>query len=380
MNTLAMASALRDEFDILCVAGKPLPHEHTAEHLLKLYTGFKLELIDDFKREVFLVHDVIAYKKIKSVIRHFKPDIVHTHGSKPGILGRWAARRLKVPLIIHTFHGHVFHGYFSDFVSGLIVRLEQFMAKYTHVIIAINKQMEHDLIHQYAIAPAQKVVWMPLGLDIKYYQQDESPANRSDIRKRLGLNDEDIVIASIGRLVPIKQHSLFIHLAVQLLREHNRIPFRFIIVGDGAERENLLQMIRSAGFTYHIGEANEQKAPFHFLLWRTDIPAILSAVDILLHTSSNEGTPVSILEAMAMGKPVVATPVGGIPELFQAAGAGFTSMDEKELIRSILELAKDDNKRKEWGGKARKMITEQMTIREQVRRFRELVKAKISVQ
>jgi len=379
MNTLAMASALSDEFDILCIAGKPLPHEHTAEHLLKMYTGFRLELIDEFKREVFLAHDYIAYKKIKSVIRQFKPDMVHTHGSKPGILGRWAARRLKVPLIIHTFHGHVFHGYFSDFVSGLIVRLERFMAKFTHVIIAINKQMEHDLIHQYAIAAAQKVVWMPLGLDAGYYQQEESLVNRSGMRTRLGLNDQDIVVAAIGRLVPIKKHSLFIHLAIQLLREHNQIAFRFIIVGDGSERENLLQMIRSAGFTYHIGEANEAKAPFHFLLWRTDIPDILSSIDIFLHTSSNEGTPVSILEAMAMGKPVVATPVGGIPELFEAAGAGFTSSDENELIHSVLELAKDENKRTEWGGKTRKMIMEQMTIREQVSKYRALVRTKMSV-
>jgi glycosyltransferase involved in cell wall biosynthesis len=379
MNTLAMASALSDEFDILCIAGKPLAHEHTAEHLLKIYTGFRLELIDEFKREVFLVQDYVAYKKIKSVIRNFKPDIVHTHGSKPGILGRWAARRLKVPLIMHTFHGHVFHGYFSDFVSGLIVRLERFMAKFTHVIIAINKQMEHDLIHQYAIAPAQKVAWMPLGLDVGYYQQEESLVNRSAMRRRLGLNDQDMVVAAIGRLVPVKQHSLFIHLAIQLLRDHHHIPFRFLIVGDGSERENLLNMIQSAGFTYHIGERNETKAPFHFLLWRTDIPEILSAIDILLHTSFNEGTPVSILEAMAMGKPVVATPVGGIPELFEAAGAGFTSSNQNELIHSVLELAQDEKKRNDWGDKARKMVTENMTIREQVGQFRTLVRAKMSV-
>jgi len=379
MNTLAMASLLSNDFEILCIAGPPLTHEHTADHLLEIYKGFSVQIIQEFKREVFLSGDYLAYKKFKSVILNFRPDIVHTHGSKPGILGRWAAHRLNVPLIIHTYHGHVFHGYFSRFISRFIVYLERFMAGKTDMIVAINKQIEHDLVSRYQIASKEKIKLIPLGLDLRLYQTEAISSSRSEIRKELGLSENDFVIAAIGRLVPVKQHSLFIQIAIQLLRDCPEIPFKFLIVGDGSERDHLIEQIKAAGFTCNVGHIQKADAPFTLLLWRKDIPEILSAVDILLHTSVNEGTPVSILEAMAMGKPVVAIPVGGIPELFQSAGAGFVSFDKTMLIRNVFTLYKDQHLRNESGEKGKKYIREKMTIAAQTNTFRQLIGEKLTV-
>jgi glycosyltransferase involved in cell wall biosynthesis len=365
MNTLALAHALRNHYEILCIAGKPLTHEHSAEHLLQYYTGFKVELINDFRREVFLTRDFAAYQKIKLIIKNFKPDIVHTHGSKPGILGRWAAHQLKVPIIIHTYHGHVFHGYFSDFVSKLIVLLERKMATYTSKIIAINRQLMHDLTKQYQITGAEKISLIPLGLDIDYYEHISRQSDPQHIRQKLGLAENEIAIGIIGRLVSVKQHRLFIRLAISLLQQYPHKRFKFFIVGDGPEREILTDKVAAAGYTFTVGQGASSAAPFHFLLWRTDIPDILSALDIILHTSINEGTPVSIMEAMAMGKPVVATPVGGIPELFQQAGTGYASSDESALLNTLLMLSENPEMRKEWGEKGKKYVRERLTIRGQ---------------
>ena len=365
MNTLALANALSADYDILCVAGKPLPHEHSAEHLLQHYTNIKVELINDFKREVFLSKDVAAYRKIKSIIKNFKPDIVHTHGSKPGILGRWAAHRLKVPVIIHTYHGHVFHGYFSGFVSKLIVLLERRMSAITTKIIAINRQLMHDLVRQYQIAGAEKIGLIPLGLDINYYEKISISGQSENFRTRLCLNTDEIAVGIIGRLVPVKQHRLFIRLAIKLLQQYPHKKFKFFIIGDGPERAGLIDMVASAGYVYAVGEHASPSASFHFLLWRTDIPDILSALDIILHTSVNEGTPVSIMEAMAMGKPVVSTPVGGIPELFQQAGTGYASSDESALLNTLLMLSENPEMRRDWGEKGKNYVRERLKIRGQ---------------
>jgi glycosyltransferase involved in cell wall biosynthesis len=299
---------------------------------------------------------------------------VHTHGSKPGILGRWAAHRLKVPVIIHTYHGHVFHGYFSGFVSKLIVMLERRMSAITTKIIAINQQLMHDLVRQYQIAGAEKIGLIPLGLDINFYEKLSNSDQSENFRTRLCINTDDIAVGIIGRLVPVKHHRLFIHLAIKLLQQYPHKKFKFFIVGDGPERAGLMDMVASAGYVYTVGENASSSVPFHFLLWRTDIPQILSALDILLHTSVNEGTPVSIMEAMAMGKPVVSTPVGGIPELFQQAGTGYASSEESSLLNRLFVLSENPEMRKEWGEIGRKYVREELTIRAQTDQYLRMLK------
>ncbi len=375
MNTLALASELSTQYEILLIAGQALPHEHTAEHLLKNYTGFKVQIIREFTRNVFLWKDHKAYRILKSIIQEFNPQIVHTHGSKPGVLGRWAAYRLKVPVIIHTYHGHVFHSYFSPIISKLIVWLERRLATYTDIIIAINKQLLNDLTTVYKITDPSSILLSPLGLDLAYYQQAAVHQTRNEVRAMLGLKNEDLAVVAIGRLVPVKQHSLFVRIAARFVKEHPSIPFKFLIVGDGPERDHLKLLAENEGLKYSVGAEIKGESNLVFLLWRTDIPAILSAMEILLHTSLNEGTPVSILEAMAMGKPVVATAVGGIPELLNALGAGMVCDNEKELMENLLQLAGNSELSQSLGKKGKQFVENHMSISKQAAMLVERINA-----
>lgn len=373
MNTLALASKLSEHYEILLIAGEPLSHEHSAEYLLQFYKGFKVEIIREFTRNIFLWKDYQAYKKIKSIIRSFAPQIVHTHGSKPGVLGRWAAYRLGVPVIIHTFHGHVFHSYFSTLVSRMIVALERKLAIFTDIIVAINRQLEKELISTYRIAASSKILLCPLGIDLNIYTHNTSEAARKKIRKEFHLKDEEIAVVAIGRLVPVKHHQLFIRIANTLIKEYPHIPFRFFLVGDGSEREGLVSFAKTSGLKISVGASVDSDAQIHFLLWRKDIPDVLLGMDILLHTSLNEGTPVSILEAMAMGKPVVATPVGGISELIHNSKAGFTSPDPKELTEKLILLATHSDILKKMAENGQSYIRENISLERQAKLLTERI-------
>ena len=143
-NTLPLASALQNQFEILLVAGNPLPDEQSAKYLLDKYKGFQTIILPEIKRAILPVQDLQTYKKLVQIIRDFKPQVVHTHGAKPGFLGRIAAAKFKVPLIVHTYHGHVFKSYFSPFFSGMIIRIERLLAKKSHLLIAINEQLQKE--------------------------------------------------------------------------------------------------------------------------------------------------------------------------------------------------------------------------------------------
>jgi glycosyltransferase involved in cell wall biosynthesis len=330
-------------------------------------------MIREFTRNIFLWKDYQAYKKIKSIIRSFAPQMVHTHGSKPGVLGRLAAHRLGVPIIIHTFHGHIFHSYFSPFISRIIIALERKLATYTDIIVAINSELQKDLISTYKISKASKILLSPLGIDLNYYTHHTSIDARKKIRNEFHLKEEEIAVVAIGRLVPVKHHQLFIRIAGTLITNYPHIPFRFFLVGDGPERERLIDLTKAAGIKVSVAASFETDTKIHFLLWRKDIPDILSGMDILLHTSLNEGTPVSILEAMAMGKPIVATPVGGISELIHHSGAGFTSPDPKELTEKLIKLATHPDIRKVEGENGQFYVRENVSINRQARQLTEQI-------
>ncbi|MBU6157452.1 MAG: glycosyltransferase [Bacteroidetes bacterium] len=366
VNTLALAASLSDSFEILLVAGNPLPHEVAATHWLQHYTGFQVRIIPDFTRHVLLGKDIKAYREIKSIIRDFQPQVVHTHGSKPGILGRWAAYRMKVPLIIHTFHGHVFSNYFSPHISRFIVWLEQRMAGITHLIIAINQKIHHELINQYKIASAEKIWLAPLGLDLAYYQQYLKEHSQVSFREEFELQLNEIAVAAVGRLVPVKNHRLFLRTAIELIKKNTAsCLYRFFLVGDGPERKWLIDFLEKKGIAYTLPGKKNPNASIHFLLWRTDIPVIMSGIDILLHTSLNEGTPVSIMEALAAGKPVIATPVGGIPQLLKDSEGGVAAKDEASLTEAVQSLAKNPAIRSEMGAKGAIFVKNHLSLHAQ---------------
>lgn len=339
LNTLCMAEGLSKAFDVLVVAGEPNADEQAADYLLDQYKGFRFQKLTALRRSVLPAVDWRAYRQLKKIIHEFKPAIVHTHGTKPGVLGRLAAHRCKVSVVVHTFHGHVFHSYFSPFVSRCIVQIERWLAGYSTAIIAISDILKQELTTTYRIASAEKIKLVRLGIATASFA-DETGAKRMQFRKQFRLDDATKAIGIVGRLVPIKQHRLFIDTAIRLLQTTTALPaLRFFIVGDGAKKEALQQYIvqRGVGFTNAATEASAEK-PFVFTSWRTDMDVVLAGLDIVLLTSLNEGTPVSIMEAMAAGKPVVATRVGGVAELVQQDQTGFLTKTADELSDRVEQL------------------------------------------
>lgn len=341
-NTISAASLLADQFDILLVAGAPNADEQEADYLLEQYKGFRVQKIASMKRSVIPGNDWRAYNELKKIIRSFQPHIVHTHGAKPGVLGRLAAHRSKVPVVIHTFHGHVFHSYFSSFISGLIVRIERWLATYSTVLIAINQTLQQELIHQYRIAAKKKIRLIRLGIETNLYR-DGDGHKRKQFRDEFGLQEDVLAIGIAGRLVPVKQHRLFIEVAEEILRTHAATKkLRFFIVGDGTEKKMLQEILSAKQLAYSTtADASSENIPFVFTSWRTDMDRVFAGLDIVMLTSLNEGTPVSLMEAMAAGKPIVSTNVGGIPELIEDGRTGLLAADQQGLVVQLTRLIND---------------------------------------
>ncbi|HMO33465.1 MAG TPA: glycosyltransferase [Lacibacter sp.] len=365
-NTLALAAALSHRFRILLVAGEPLPGEQSAAHLLHEYKGFEVQMLPAFRRSLAPYYDWQAYHRLLRIIREFRPQIVHTHGSKPGLLGRLAAHRSGVPVIVHTFHGHVFEGYFGPLITDAIVRLERWLARRTTALIAINDQLQHDLTQHYRVAPFEQVYLNRLGIEWER-MQDSAGTLRQEFRQEMQLQEEETAVTIIGRLVPVKQHKLFVELAQQVLQKKTAgQAFRFFIVGDGEGKAGLQELLRQKRLSYEEpGPSFRSEASFVFTSWRTDMQRVLAGTDILVLTSLNEGTPVSILEALAAARPVVATGVGGIPELLHRSGGGFACTDAAEMVQHLLRLAAHPEERQERGRRGSLFIKASLSINKQ---------------
>lgn len=365
VNTLALAAALSNDFEILLVAGEPQPHEQSAAHLLQQHQGFAVQMLPAMKRSLLPLSDWKAYRSLRAIIQQFQPHIVHTHGTKPGVLGRLAAASCGVPVVLHTFHGHVFRGYFPAPVNAAVVVLERWLATKSTALIAINEQLRNDLLQRYRIAPASKVVLNRLGIDWQSFQ-DTDGHMRSSFRQELGLRDTEVVVASIGRLVPIKNLELYMEVIATVL-EATPQSCRFLVVGGGEERERLQQRLQQLhiGFT-STGPEFDPQQPVIFTSWRTDMQRVLAGIDVLVLTSLNEGTPVSVMEALAAGKPVVSTPVGGVPELLQASGGGETGTCVHELAEKVQHFTAGKALRTAAGSKGREFVKSRLSIDNQV--------------
>ena len=357
-NVISGAAALSNEFEILLLAGAPDADEQPADYLLDQYKGFQFQKINSLKRSVLPGTDRRAYKEIKQAIRKFQPQIVHTHGAKPGVLGRLAAHRSKVPVIVHTFHGHVFHSYFSNFVSKLIVRIEQWLAGFSSAIIAISETLKKELTNKYNIASANKIQLIRLGIDTTQFY-DEDGSKRTHFRNEFSLSNDTIAIGIVGRLVPVKNHRLFIETAAQILKTKGRNhKLLFFIVGDGTGRTSLQQLISSKQLKFaNAGSNDNSRANFIFTSWRKDMDAVYAGLDIIMLTSLNEGTPVSIMEAMAAGRPVLSTNVGGISELITHGQTGLLASTEIELVAGLSSLIDNTLLRQQFSAAAAKDAT-----------------------
>ncbi|MFH0896380.1 MAG: glycosyltransferase [Bacteroidota bacterium] len=307
-NAVFLTRFLQPEFETLLLGGENDESEESSLFIAKRY-GVEPVIIPEMKRRVSFLNDIRAYKKIKSIIREFKPDIVHTHASKAGALGRRAAAACDVPVIVHTFHGHVFDAYFSGLKSNLYKNIERKLAVKTTRIIALSDNQKEDLIEKYKICSEDKVEIIPLGFDLDRFAKDGGD-KRERFRSKYKLSETDIAVGIIGRLVPIKNHGFFLD-AFHKAKQKNP-SLKALIIGDGESRRDIENKIKQLGLRSCTAENIQEDTDVILTSWIKDVDEVLAGLDVVALTSLNEGTPVSLIEAQAAGCPIVSTEVGGI--------------------------------------------------------------------
>jgi glycosyltransferase involved in cell wall biosynthesis len=321
---LDLAAGLpQQEFDIRVAAGKVGPGEATMDFWANARNiswtqvpGLSPELGDG---------NITALRALSSLLREIGPDVLHTHTAKAGSLGRaagikarWGARR-SIPRLVHTFHGHVFKGYFSPLKTRLFLSVERFLARFTDRIIVLSEEQARDIGKVYRICPEEKIRIIPVGLEMAPFVESFGV----EFRESLGISPYTFVIGSIGRLTAIKDHRTLLR-GVALAARKVAPPLALVIVGQGELEEEIRE------------EAVALGVDIHFAGWRQGTADLLPSFDLVALTSLNEGLPLVLLEALAAGRPVVSTPVGGVPSLFSMGDApianGFTATERGLLF------------------------------------------------
>ena len=311
--------------------------------------GIKPITISHLKREVSLYHDFLAVIQLYKLIRKYKPHIVHAHTSKAGTLGRIAAWLARTPVTVFTLHGSYFHSHFSFLKTKLFVCVDRMLASVTDRIIAVSRQERLDILAQ-KIGNEQKVINIPLGLELdSFFNCDQY---KGILRAELGIASEKKLIGIVARLTPIKNHYLFLDSAKIVLQSYKNAVF--LIVGDGELRQHLEEYAKSLGISDHV----------LFLGFRRDAPVIYADLDIVVLSSLNEGLPVTVIEGMASGKPIVATNVGGVAELLDDGKYGIIvpSSNPEELAKGMLEILNSPDKAKKMGELGRQSAMSKYSI------------------
>jgi glycosyltransferase involved in cell wall biosynthesis len=288
--------------------------------------GVRCDVMPSLGREIHPVSDLRALVALFRLMRRVRPLVVHTHAAKAGLLGRLAARLAGVPVVVHTYHGHVLRGYFGPAKTAVFRWLERQMGRLSDALIAVSPGVKADLV-ALGVARAPDIRVVPLGLELEDLT-GELP--------RGGLRPPHVPTAAplvgiVGRLVPIKDVPTFLHAAALVTKATPGV--RFAIVGDGQERALLQGLCAQLGLAEVVS----------FCGWRRDMRLVYGDLDVVVNSSRNEGTPVALIEALAAGKPVVATRVGGTPDLLNEGAFGrlVPPADPEALADAVMETLRD---------------------------------------
>ena len=334
-HTVRLADRERFEADL--IAGHTGPGEPSMEDDV-LGAGIAIVRAEHLVRDPSPLRDVLAYRELVSLFRARNYDIVHTHTSKAGFLGRMAAAKAGVPIVVHTPHGHVFFGYFNSALTAFYTVLERYAAAKSHKLIELTQRGVDQHLAEGVGTPNQ---WTSIFSGIDLAPFDAAIAARANTRAELGVAPGEFLVGGVGRLEPVKGFSYFVRAARTV--SESLPAARFVIAGDGADRRALER------------EAARTGAPVRFLGMRGDVPALMAAMDVCVVPSINEGMGRVILEAGAAGTPVVAANVGGIPEVVIETETGLLvrPRDETGIASAVLSLAADPAQRARLGNAAR---------------------------
>lgn len=330
-----------ERYETLLVVGRPAPEEGSFDHLASRH-GAHMVRLEPLSAEISPLRDLRALLGMVRIIRRFRPDVVHTHTAKAGFIGRTAALLAlrPRPVIVHSFHGHVLEGYFGAPKSAVFRMLERVLGRLSDALVAVSEATADDLA-RLGVSPRAKITVIPLGMDF-LPGAGLSAASGESFRRELGVGADQLLAVSIGRLVPIKRIDVMLE-GVALAIRHG-FAGHVAVVGDGEDRAKLEALAADLGLTGRVT----------FTGFRTDLESILSAADLTLLTSDNEGTPVSLIEAAAAGVPALATAVGGVPEVVgDGAGLLIPPGDPGALAEALLALGADRGRLATMGAHAR---------------------------
>src|SRR6184192_197666 len=326
--------------------------------------------IDELGREISPLRDLVATLRLARLIRRERPDILHTHTAKAGTVGRVAALlagRRKPPIVVHTFHGHVLRGYFGPVRSLFFRLLERWLARRTTALVAVSPQVRDDLV-SLGVAPAERFVVIRLGIELD--ERVAGPQNgRLESRRYLGIPPDRFAVGWIGRMTAVKRTDDVL-VAFKRLRESG-VDAVLCMVGDGPDRPGLEQRAHDLGIVRNT----------LFLGYQQEVAPFYAAFDALVLPSSNEGTPVSVIEALGAGRPVVATRVGGVPDVVRDGEDGFLVEPgaTDELAERLERLARDPALRERMGKQGRERVVPRYAVERLVddvdRLYRSLVSA-----
>jgi glycosyltransferase involved in cell wall biosynthesis len=352
-----LTAGLKPDYETLLVAGVVPPGEDDMSYVA-MQADVNPTILAEMSREISLKDAVTAWKLYRLMVRE-KPDIVHTHTAKAGTVGRVAGLlyRWMTPAIlfgrprrcqfVHTYHGHVFHSYYGPKKTHLLLAVERLLARIaTDRIVVISEQQRNEIHDTFRVGRSDQFAVVPLGIDLSVYGNWE--ARRETFRKELNASSDEIVIGIVGRLTEIKNHRLFLQVAAKLKQTANS-KVRFVIIGDGALRQQLESQANALGLREDVLFLGTRKDPENFY----------PALDIVALTSLNEGTPLSLIEAMANERPVIATAVGGVVDLLgrevEAAdgyhmcerGVLVEGQNAESFARGLARLIENDTLRRE---------------------------------
>ena len=348
-NACYLTKYLAPEYETLLVGGQKEAHEASSEFIPKSL-GVDYTILPDIQRSVSYSQDRKAYRAIKALIEEFKPDIVHTHASKAGALGRLAAASCNVDAIVHTFHGTVFEGYFGWVKSSFYKQAERYLARKSNAIVAISPSQKKDLVEKHRITPEYNVEMIPLGFELGRFSENQDQ-KRLNFRAEHGLKETDVAVGIIGRLTPIKDHSFFLSALDRLRRQNPNV--KTFVIGGGELASQLKSQAAELGFA--------KGRDIVFTSWIEDVSYPLAGLDVVALTSINEGTPVSLIEAQAAQRSVISLDVGGVKDVVLNGETGFVT-DKEGFCLNLNELIQNPDLRNQMGVKGRKHVLSKYSV------------------
>ena len=349
-NTLLTCKELAEKYRMVLVHGLSLESGMTDREMqtlegLKseaLVKGVRFIPVSTLVRRIDPLKDLRALIFLMKLICKKRPVLVHTHSSKAGILGRLAARLAGVPIIVHTPHGHVFYGHFGPAASKFFLLIERVFDTITDCVIALTEGEKKDYI-TFSVSHPQKVHTIHSGVDVDRFKPGRTDV--TTLKKQLGFNDKRLVVGTIGWLLPIKGPDVLFEAMIHIWEKKNNALL--VYVGKG----ELEHMLKAETFSRGVEDR------VVFLGWRSDIDDIIQLFDVFVLPSLNEGMGRVLVEAMAAAKPVVASDVGGVPDLVKHGLNGFLARpgDSRELSGYIEKLLGDDRLRANMGAQGRKL-------------------------